>query len=666
MDVTQGVTFMSFQTHGNIMEEFKNKHKNDDENEVETDLDRVAGSSTRRPTQLAFLEPEASPGLDSDSDDDTIYSLFAEEEPGSKRRRTGAPLKEASGETKQTGKPEQTQIPAVLKIARRKLEDFAKFVEGNRNVHKRIKGWAKELPSIQKRVASEYREMKEALDDTKHRLEAEREEHRRKYEALAAKCEALRRESEEARAATCSTCSKRLLEEKGTDTRAMDFRKFEELAEVLERKWTKESYALTKVEYRDPLRPNVENLVVFCDEQPDKWPKNIKRVIDTYPDVKDAEKVPCEGGSYGVLEQIMKIRTSKEAKGYEERRKCFVAAFLDSSKEDRNVEKDVFHVTREIRKLFGNEASTNVRMTLSQGIQEGKMRKIVEATFKGFAGAVTIKAQKRQIANSTANRRTSGNAIIVSANEQTYAETLKTLRNQITDEEILKGIKKVQKTNKGEVLLLVEDKAGESTAKRVGSALQSKGQEIRYSMGKSRTKTIHIRDIYGVAELEEIKEAVTEAVNGGDKGKIEIKSLRPAQRGTQTATVTLDHDWADKLISRRTIRIGMCMCRIQERVDLGRCYKCWCYGHIASACRGTDRTKLCLNCAQDGHKKSECGREAFCPLCERMGHAAGAGSCKIFREALETARRNKRGNESAEPRRISNEEGAREPSKNGE
>jgi hypothetical protein len=237
------------------------------------------------------------------------------------------------------------------------------------------------------------------------------------------------------------------LEEKGTDTRAMDFRKFEELAEVLERKWTKESYALTKVEYGDPLRPNVENLVVFCDEQPDKWPKNIKRVIDTYPDVKDAEKVPCEGGSYGVLEQIMKIRTSKEAKGYEERRKCFVAAFLDSSKEDRNVEKDVFHVTREIRKLFGNEASTNVRMTLPQGIQEGK---------------------------------------------------------------------------------------------------------------------------------------------------------------------------------------------------------------------------LCLNCAQDGHKKSECGREAFCPLCERMGHAAGAGSCKIFREALETARRNKRGNESAEPRRISNEEGAREPSKNGE
>jgi hypothetical protein len=212
--------------------------------------------------------------------------------------------------------------------------------------------------------------------------------------------------------------------EKEIETRALDFRKFEGFAEVLERKWTKDSYALIKVEYGDPLRPNTENLVVFCDEQPDKWPKYIKRVIDTYPDVKDAEKVPCEGDNYGVLEQIMKIRTSKEAKGYEERRKCFVAAFLDSSKEDRNVEKDVFHVTREIRKLFGNETSTNVRMTLPQGIQEGKMRKIVAAAFKDFAGAVTTKAQKRQDGNSIASKRTSGNAVIVSANEQTYAETL--------------------------------------------------------------------------------------------------------------------------------------------------------------------------------------------------------------------------------------------------
>jgi hypothetical protein len=121
--------------------------------------------------------------------------------------------------------------------------------------------------------------------------------------------------------------------EKEIETRALDFRKFEGFAEVLERKWTKESYALIKVEYGDPLRPNTENLVVFCDEQPDKWPKYIKRVIDTYPDVKDAEKVPCEGDNYGVLEQIMKIRTSKETKGYEERRKCFL--LLEGGQERR-------------------------------------------------------------------------------------------------------------------------------------------------------------------------------------------------------------------------------------------------------------------------------------------------------------------------------------------
>jgi hypothetical protein len=67
-----------------------------------------------------------------------------------------------------------------------------------------------------------------------------------------------------------------------------------------------------------------------------------------------------------------------------------------------------------------------------------------------------------------------------------------------------------------------------------------------------------------VAELEEIKKAVVEAVNEKDEGKIEIKSMRLAQKGTQTTTATLDRDWADKLISMRTIRIEMCMCKIQE------------------------------------------------------------------------------------------------------
>jgi hypothetical protein len=124
-------------------------------------------------------------------------------------------------------------MPAVLKISK-KLEDFAKFAERNRNVHKKVKRWAKELPSIQKRVVSEYLEVKEELEDMKYRLEVEREEHRRKCYALEAKCKALRIENEQARAATCSSCSKRVLVEKGIDTRATDFSQFGGLAEVLE------------------------------------------------------------------------------------------------------------------------------------------------------------------------------------------------------------------------------------------------------------------------------------------------------------------------------------------------------------------------------------------------------------------------------------------------
>jgi hypothetical protein len=112
------------------MDEFKNKEMGDIENEAAIDLGSVADSSARNPTRMICItqasKDEVSSGLartwvnaeggsgtgrteeqDSDSEEDNIYSLFAEEEPGNKRRRTEASSGKASGETKQAGKPAQ-------------------------------------------------------------------------------------------------------------------------------------------------------------------------------------------------------------------------------------------------------------------------------------------------------------------------------------------------------------------------------------------------------------------------------------------------------------------------------------------------------------------------------------------------------------------------------
>jgi hypothetical protein len=89
-------------------------------------------------------------------------------------------------------------------------------------------------------------------------------------------------------------------------------------------------------------------------------------------------------------------------------------------------------------------------------------------------------------------------------------------------------------------------------------------------------------------------------------------------------------------------KIGLGMCRVQERVEVIKCFRCWNYGHRAFECTGPDRRQNCLKCAQPGHLRKECEGESYCPLCDKKGmHEAGTSDCATFRRALglERARR---------------------------
>lgn len=124
-------------------------------------------------------------------------------------------------------------------------------------------------------------------------------------------------------------------------------------------------------------------------------------------------------------------------------------------------------------------------------------------------------------------------------------------------------------------------------------------------------------------------------------GKVPMKiHLRKAYRGTQTATIRLPTDAANKLLKLGRINVCWAVGRFRTipRVpkELVVCYKCLDFGHQARNCLGPDRSKLCRKCGQEGHFASDCQRQPRCMLCKKEDgnvHMTGGYNCPVFKKA---------------------------------
>ncbi|CAB0027842.1 unnamed protein product [Trichogramma brassicae] len=101
---------------------------------------------------------------------------------------------------------------------------------------------------------------------------------------------------------------------------------------------------------------------------------------------------------------------------------------------------------------------------------------------------------------------------------------------------------------------------------------------------------IEIKDLDEVTTKEEICGALRTPPGWCHRaGSGSGRSLRKAFAGTQTAVVTLPDQLAAKAIKLGRIRVGWVNCRIREKNEVRRCYRCWEPGHMAARCRGPDR-----------------------------------------------------------------------------
>lgn len=221
----------------------------------------------------------------------------------------------------------------------------------------------------------------------------------------------------------------------------------------------------------------------------------------------------------------------------------------------------------------------------------------------------------------TRQQRPVKDAVIVRAGAKTYADLVRELRRDVKLNDVGIEVSKMRKTRAGDLLL--ELKKGTADQLQLAISSQTKDAQV---LKKTKQTVLHIMGMDEVTTLEEVQQAVREAL-GELPENCRVSSLRPAQAGTQNATVILDSNAAFKLIRMGSIKVGWLRCRIRERHDLGRCISCWDYGHKPVECKGPNRRDLCLKCSQGGHKAKDCKNEPFCPLCKTNGHQAGGRKC---------------------------------------
>nr|XP_023027497.1 uncharacterized protein LOC111515505 [Leptinotarsa decemlineata] len=136
---------------------------------------------------------------------------------------------------------------------------------------------------------------------------------------------------------------------------------------------------------------------------------------------------------------------------------------------------------------------------------------------------------------------------------------------------------------------------------------------------------------------------------------INISELRPYTNDTQTATLTMPKELANKLLSNEYIRVGLVRCRVEKRVRVPRCGKCWAHDHETNNCTGADRTKNCYKCGGSEHGVATCSNPEFCLVCGEQ-HTTGTLRCKAFKDALKRAR-----NKEQRRTKLQREEGGGNP-----
>lgn len=409
---------------------------------------------------------------------------------------------------------------------------------------------------------------------------------------------------------------------------------FTSIADLLDVPWPEDMFARTKIEALNMGRLNGDgDHVIFLDAEGAKDNRVLESLTPLYPDL--SEVISKNEGQIDYILKNVETKTKSMIKS-----QISTALYILPTKiykeEVTNME-EVHSSLVELKDTMQVHPTERLNIILSDGLSQVYLRKLAEHVFANTNVNITLlvasKTHQKVPARNNIPRQQTERLIIKNAGN-TYADLLKTVKGNVNLSEVGVNVKTIRKTRAGDLMLQVEGDKRKAGALK--EAISSKtGSQVRVA---NNTITLHVLDIDAVTTKQEVEEAIRALLPGSGQD-IAVKSMRPCRDGNQIATVQANRATASKLAKTGRVRIGWVDCRVRERLGVLRCYRCLEFGHSSRDCQGPDRSNLCINCTQEGHKANECKEIHYCLMCNTNDHRADTTRCPNFRQLLSAQRK---------------------------
>ncbi|KAL5239004.1 hypothetical protein ACI65C_006414 [Semiaphis heraclei] len=219
-------------------------------------------------------------------------------------------------------------------------------------------------------------------------------------------------------------------------------------------------------------------------------------------------------------------------------------------------------------------------------------------------------------------------AVIVKADNMSYADMLKKIKTSGEMKEVGETINGITKTKDGHLRIVLsrETKEIENLKTAIKNTIGNEASCTRLS----DTAEIEIRDADEEATNEEILEAIEAYTK--NKGSAKIINQWKTNRGTQIITASVPTSAINTMLNTR-MRIGFVNCRVKRKLEVKKCFRCQGYGHTRVDCTNEERSDHCWKCGVVGHKSKECQGQNRCMLCKEEAtddHILGSYRCHTY------------------------------------
>lgn len=288
----------------------------------------------------------------------------------------------------------------------------------------------------------------------------------------------------------------------------------------------------------------------------------------------------------------------------------------------------------------------NTVTILSKETKDDRPTKNKEKEVEKEKGWTKVKRKLRSSKKTTYKPHPRPDAIVIArTGDMSYSDILRAVKKEDALQKLGGNVSRIRKTAKGEVLLELKETQMKSMGEFKSGICKVLGDQAQV-----RTLThevmVEIRDLDEITTKEDITEAIRTQIKDLNLfGEHSIRSIRAAYAGTQTALVSLPALEARLLIDARKIKIGWVVCRIREKPNPKKCFRCFEYGHLARACSNPeDRSQCCLKCGEKGHFAKACKENPTCGACKNKGREnsdpqIGSRKCPLYQEACKKSKK---------------------------